>query len=107
MELYTHSKLSTVQKERLELLKKPQIVEFVSFDSHDQTKSFPSPEAFRRYFINFYQSINPVGFALSSAQPSGVLGQGTINRCSKCGTFINYGNWCSVCNDVVDSVVFI
>ena len=77
MELYTHSKLSTVQKERLELLKKPQIVELVRFDSCNQAELFRSPESFRRFFKNFYQSKKPGGFAPSSAQPSGVLGQGT------------------------------
>ena len=83
MELYTHSKLSTVERERLELLKNRSKIQvgFISFDSKSKDSILKSPLHFKRGTFRYYveQSSNPGDFALLPVQSSGVVGQGALS----------------------------
>lgn len=82
MELYTHSKLSTVERERLELLKNCNKIQvaFVPFNVQSSDPFKNSPLHFNRACRAYYaaQSFYPGGFAPSPVQPSGVVGQGAL-----------------------------
>lgn len=56
MEIYSHSKISIVQHERLVLLKKPQIVTEIYFSQNREEKFLRSPVAFRQYSKNFFKN---------------------------------------------------
>lgn len=79
MELFSHSQLGEIDRQRLELLKKPQAVSFLEFSDQSYFQFFRSPEKFKQYHRNFWllhPLNNPGDFALPSAQSSGVVGQG-------------------------------
>lgn len=84
MELYSHSKLSTVYRERLELLKNCNLIQvvFTPFNPKSPLSYLRSPEAFNTYCGVFYLRqtdlfVEPDGFAPSPCQPSGKsVGQG-------------------------------
>jgi hypothetical protein len=83
MELYTHSKLNQVERERLELLKNCNLIQvgFIPFDVRSSDPLQYSPRMFiresRRYFSK--ESLKKTGgFAPSPALSSGAVGEGTL-----------------------------